>query len=297
MKNVLVIVASLTSILVFAQKPLKISSKSYNDKGLIVDKSEKVYSGKAKEKLKGSYLTGNVEKGKFVGTWELYEKKKLSGYHKYENEGNTTIAYDASKKLDWIETIEDDGKKVTEIKVDKNNDIEKLYILDYKKDGNHSNTFEYEKFTNNYYDVTIADYDYNSLTVVDFFKNNKGEEELVLRDFDKHHELIRVNSTNNHVKEIYFLGDILETPEDADYSLEKGFNASFTNLKDKDNFTLSLLTGKVPIFEIIVKNGHVIELNKVKKEGSSMTLYSKEKGYAPTEHQKALDTIKKSGTI
>jgi len=294
MKFLITSILSLLMSFVIAQKTLNIKTKNYNDKGLVINKDGKLYSGKAKESLKkGEYLIGKIEKGGFTGVWEYYKKNELKGYHYYEDNGNTTIATDSKKNLDWIEVISDEGKKVTEIKVS-DNQIEKLYIIDYKEDGSHKNTFEYEKFKTNYYDKTITDYDYNSLSVIDFFENNKGEQEIIFRDFDKHHELIKVTSKNHHVKDIFFLTDILETPEDADYSLEKGFNASFTELKNKDNFKLTLLNGKSPIFEIFVSDGQIVKLDKVLNNESLMLIYTKENGYVPDEHKKANTIIEEA---
>lgn len=295
MKKIILFLLTLTSLVSFSQKPLKINSTSYNDKGLIIDKNGELYSGEAIEPLKkGGVLKGKVNNGDITGTWKYLVKNELIGYHYYKDNGNSTYAFDAKKNLDWIETIDISTNTITEIKVDKLNKVEKLYIIDYKEDNSHENTFEFEKFTGNYYDITIADYDYNSLVVLDYFKNNKGEQELVLRDFEKHHELIKFFSKDNHISEILFLGDILEKPEDADYKLEKGFNASFTNLEDKDNFKLSLLEGKNSIFEILVTNGKIVSLDKVLNNKSTMLIYSEKEGYAPKDHEKANKLIEKA---
>ena len=294
MKKLITFILSIAFTFALAQDQLVLKTKNYDAEGKVVDADGKLYTGIAKENLKKEgYLTGKIEKGNFVGAWKFYSKKELKGFHFYEDNGNKTIATDSKKNLDWIESISNDGEKVTEIKVNKD-EIEKLYIIDYKADGTHKNTFEFEKFENNHYDVTIADYDYNSLSVIDFFENNKGEQEIIIRDFDKHHELVKLTSKDHHVKDIFFLGDILETPEDADYSLEKGFNASFTELKDKDNFKLSLLVGKSPIFEIFVSEGQIIKLDKVLNNESVMLIYTKEKGYVPQEHEKANEIIKRA---
>ena len=209
MKKIVIALLSLLPIVALAQKTFKITSKSYNSEGLILDKSGKPFSGNGTESLKKEgILTGEVINGNAIGLWKHHKKKTLQGYNYYENKGNTTYAFNSQKELDWIEVIDVNNNSVTEIKVDKKGSIEKLYIIDYNKDNSHENTFEFEKLTGDYYDITIADYDYNSLSVIDYFKNNKGEQELVLRDFDKHHELIKINSQDHHIKDIMLLGDL-----------------------------------------------------------------------------------------
>ena len=113
-----------------------------------------------------------------------------------------------------------------------------------------------------------------------------------MRDFDKHHELIKIVTNDHHVKEIMFLGSLLDNPEDAEYSLEKGFNASFTELKDKENFKLSLLKEKNIIFDVFVEEGQVVKIDKKLKGNSLMLLYTKEDGYVPVIHDKAEKLIK-----
>lgn len=289
--GVLVVVMSLLSAGFAQEKVLHIHKKNYNKDGLVLDNEGKLYTGKAKEILKTSllknegYLLGQVNKGSINGFWEYHDDGKIQGYHCYRANGDTTYSFKKNGRLDWVEVYDRKENSKTEIKVDKKGNVEAMHIFKYNEDDSYKNIFEYERFPGNYFDVTMTDYDYTSLTVVDFFQNEKQEEEIIMRDFDKHHELIKLITKDHQVKQILFLGDILEVPEDADYRLEKGFNASFTELKDHQNFKLSLLAGKEGVFDVVVKDGQIDMIDKRLNNESLMLIYSKKEGYVPREHE------------
>ena len=300
MKKITLFILISSSLLGLGQKPLKIKDKNFNKKGLVVDNNGKLYTGEAIEILKISffknegYLKGKVNNGDISGLWEFYQKKELAGYHYFKNNGNITYAFQKDGTLDWIELLENEWNKLTEIKVGDGKTIEKLYIIDYNKDGSKKNTFEYITNQDDYYDVVVADYDYSTQTVLDYFENNANEQEIVIHDFNKKHELIALNSKNKQITQIFLLGDLLESPEDAHYSLDKGFFASFTDLQDKNNFKLTLLKEKEPIFEIIVVNGMIETFDKVLNKKSVMLLYTHEDGFVPNEQEKIKKEIDKA---
>ena len=292
MKKIIIALLLAFPVGLMAQKLLNIHSKNYNEKGLVIDNKGKLYTGKGKEVLKKGYLLGDVKEGDISGVWEYYEHGEKIGYHCYKNGGDITYSFSITGKLDWIERFDIKKNITTKIKVGEENEIEALHILEFNKDDSKKNVFEYEKYKGNYYDVTIADYDYSSQTVVDYFQNNKGEQEIVMRDFDKHHELVKINALNNHISQILLLGDVLDTPEDADYKLEKGFSVSFTELKDKENFKLSLLKEKNIIFDVFVNGGKITSIDKKLNGNSLMLIYDMQGGYVPNEHQEAESLIK-----
>ena len=283
--NFSILVFLLISLQSFSRdKILQIHGRNYNNQGLVIDKTGKLYTGKAREKLKHEgYLVGDVKNGDISGIWEYYEKNELKGYHYYLSNGDTTFAFDLNGKVQWIEVF--GYNKNYNLSLD-NGEIKSLFITYLNKEGKKTNIFEYEEMYAHHFDATIVDYDYASRTVIDYFENKSGEQEIMIRDFKKHKELVKIICDNHKVLNIYLNGEVLEVPEDADYKLTDHFSISFTDVKNENDFDLHLIKNKKTGFEVNIKNGEIIALDKYISKNEKFVLFEKKKGYLSSEKKK-----------
>ena len=275
----------------FAQeKVLHIHEKSYNDDGKIIDTHGKLYSGKAKEKLKGEgYLIGEVNKGDISGKWGFYEHNKITGYHHYLSNGDTTFSYDLKGKLLWVDVFQ--KNKEFSIYLDEKQEIKFLKSNTYDNKDAKTNMFDFQIYEENHFQSTLSDYDYKSDVVIDYFESKAGEQEIIIKKLSNSKELVKIICDKHKVKEVYLVEDILENPEDADYKLDEHFDISFTEVKNHENFSIHLIKDKKIIFDASIVDGEILVVDKYISETERFIIYDKKEGYAPSEHKIANELI------